>query len=384
MSTRKDDPEAMEPVGGDAPLRSILDTIPDAMVVIDRFGRIQSFSAAAERLFGYPAAEIRGHNVSELMPSPYRERHDTYLQRYWATREKRIIGTGRVVMGLRRNGTTFPMELAVGEVEGYGEPLFTGFIRDLTERQQTQARLQELQENLLHVSRLRSMGQMAAALSHELNQPLTAITNYLSAAQRLIDAPQPDLARIRQALHLATQQTLRSGEIIRRLRTFVARGTVARQPENIARLIEEASALALVGAKDRAIDIRLNTAANLPWVLVDRVQVQQVLLNLIRNAVDAMVGVANPRLNVDAVDRGGMVEIGVTDTGHGIQPDIRAQLFQPFVTSRAEGMGIGLSICRTIVEAHAGRIWAEDNPAGGTVFRFTLPVATDIESTTDE
>ena len=374
----KDNPVALESVGGDALLRSILDTIPDAMVVIDRFGRIQSFSAAAERLFGYAADEIHGHNVSELMPSPYREQHDTYLTRYLATREKRIIGTGRVVMGLRRNGTTFPMELAVGEVEGDGEPLFTGFIRDLTERQQTQARLQELQENLLHASRLRSMGQMAAALSHELNQPLTAITNYLGAAQRLIETPSPDLARIRQALHLATQQTLRSGEIIRRLRTFVARGTVARQPESIIRLIEEASALALVGAKERAIDIRLNTAADLP-----RVQVQQVLLNLIRNAVDAMVGVPNPRLSVGAAERNGMVEVAVTDTGHGIEPDLRTQLFQPFVTSRADGMGIGLSICRTIVEAHAGRIWAEDNTAGGTVFRFTLPVATDIPSTAE-
>jgi len=378
MSTLKDKPVAIEPADDHALVRSILDTIPDAMVVIDRRGIIQSFSAAAERLFGYTAAEIHGHNVSDLMPSPYREHHDSYLTRYLATGEKRIIGTGRVVMGLRRNGTTFPMELAVGEVVGNGEPLFTGFVRDLTERQQTQARLQELQENLLHVSRLRSMGQMAAALSHELTQPLTAINNYLGAAQRLIDAPQPDLARIRQALNLAAQQTMRSGEIIRRLRSFVTRGTVARQPENIARLIEEASALALVGAKERAIDIRLNTAANLPPVMVDRVQAQQVLLNLIRNAVDAMVGAARPRLSIDAAERDGMIEVAVTDTGHGIPSDIRAQLFQPFVTSRAEGMGIGLSICRTIVEAHTGRIWAEDNPAGGTIFRFTLPVAIEV------
>ena len=166
--------EAGDSSGESALLRSILDTVPDAMVLIDQAGVILSFSAAAERLFGYTAAEVRGQNVSMLMPSPYREQHDAYLARYLATGERRIIGTGRVVIGLRRNGSTFPMELSVGEVRQNGTRLFTGFVRDLTERQQTQARLQELQEDLLHVSRLRAMGQMAAALSHELNQPLTA------------------------------------------------------------------------------------------------------------------------------------------------------------------------------------------------------------------
>ena len=364
------------PQGGEnALLRSILETVPDAMVVIDQHGMIQSFSRAAERLFGYEAHEVCGRNVSLLMPSPYREQHDAYLRRYLSTGERRIIGIGRVVLGERKNGTTFPMELAVGEVQQDGARLFTGFIRDLTERQQTQARLQELQENLLHVSRLRSMGQMAAALSHELNQPLTATTNYLNAAQRLLDAPQPDLARIRQALALAARQSLRSGEIIRRLRAFVSRGAVSRQRENVAKLIEEASALALVGAKERGIDVHLNTPADLPPVMVDRVQIQQVLLNLIRNAVEAMESSPSHGLTVDAVERDGVIEVAVADTGCGIPPEIEAQLFQPFITTKKEGMGIGLSVCRTIVEAHGGRLWAGPNPHGGTVFRFTLPIA---------
>ncbi|MGE0226217.1 MAG: sensor histidine kinase [Acetobacteraceae bacterium] len=361
--------------GESALLRSILDTVPDAMIVIDQRGSIRSFSAAAERLFGYRAREAVGHNVSMLMPSPYREQHDAYLARYLATGERRIIGIGRVVMGQRRNGTTFPMELAVGEVRQNGERLFTGFIRDVTERQETQARLQELQDNLLHVSRLRSMGQMAAALSHELNQPLTATTNYLNAAIRLLDAPQPDMARLRQALTLAVQQTTRSGEIIRRLRAFVSRGAVSRQPENVAKLIEEASALALVGAKERAIDVRLAISPGLPPAMVDRVQVQQVVLNLLRNAVEAMEGQDRPALTIAAVLRDGMIEVSVTDTGRGIPPEVRGQLYQPFVTSKPEGMGIGLSVCRTIIEAHAGRLWNEDNPGGGSIFRFTLPVA---------
>lgn len=360
--------------GESALLRSILDTVPDAMVLIDQTGVVLSFSAAAERLFGYTASEVRGKNVSILMPSPYREQHDSYLARYLATGERRIIGTGRVVIGLRRNGSTFPMELSVGEVRQNGTRMFTGFVRDLTERQQTQARLQELQEDLLHVSRLRAMGQMAAALSHELNQPLTAITNYLRAAERILDGGAPDLARVRQAVDLAAQQTLRSGEIIRRLRAFVARGEVARHPEAIAKLIEEASALALVGAKERGVAVTLRAEPDLPTVLVDRVQIQQVLLNLIRNAVEAMDGSAERSLVVEARRFESMVVVMVSDTGSGIPPAIEAQLFQPFVTTKREGMGIGLSVCRTIVEAHGGRLWAEPNPAGGTIFRFTVPV----------
>ncbi len=365
-----------------AVLSSILDTVPDGLVVIDGRGTIRAFSAAAERLFGYTAAEIKGRNVTALMPSPYREQHDAYVTRYLETGERRIIGSGRVVIGQRKDGSTFPMELAVGEVRGGEEILFTGFVRDLTERQQTLARLQELQENLLHVSRLRSMGQMAAALSHELNQPLTAVTNYLNAAQRLLDQAPPDLARVRQALGLAAQQSLRSGEIIRRLRAFVSRGAVARRAEPVARLIEEAVALALVGSRHRGVEVRLAVPADIPAVIADRVQVQQVLLNLIRNAVEAMEGRDTKRLIISVESADGMVTISVADTGPGLSEDMRDRLFQPFVTTKEDGMGIGLSVCRTIIEAHGGRIVADVNPDGGTVFRFTLPIAAPGTDTT--
>ena len=354
-------------------LRSILETVPDAMIVIDHRGIIQSFSRAAERLFGYLPAEVCGHNVKLLMPSPYREHHDGYLTRYLTTGERRIIGIGRVVVGRRKDGSTFPMELSVGEVNQDGRKLFTGFVRDLTERQQTDRRLQELQDGLLHVSRLRSMGQMAAALAHELNQPLTATANYVRAALRLIDQAEPNLPRARQAMNLAAEQTLRSGEIIRRLRTFVARGEVARRPESVAKLIEEASALALVGAKDHGIKVLISIDPDLPNAVVDRVQIQQVLLNLIRNAMEAMEGCEVRELSVGSIVEDGAVLVSVADTGGGIAPEIEARLFQPFVTTKSAGMGIGLSVCRTIVEAHGGRIWVERNAAGGSAFRFTLP-----------
>ncbi|HXA22205.1 MAG TPA: PAS domain S-box protein [Acetobacteraceae bacterium] len=357
-------------------LRSILETVPDAMIVIDHRGIVQSFSKAAERLFGYTPAEVHGQNVKMLMPSPYRGQHDGYLKRYLTTGERRIIGIGRVVVGLRKDGSTFPMELSVGEVRQDGHRLFTGFVRDLTERQQTERRLQELQDGLLHVSRLRSMGQMAAALAHELNQPLTATANYLRAALRMIEQPEPNVARVRQAMNLAAQQTLRSGEIIRRLRAFVARGEVAKRPESVAKVIEEASALALVGAKERGIKVLIRIDPDLPTAEVDRVQIQQVLLNLIRNAVEAMEGHEVRELSIGTATEAGSVLVSVADTGGGIPPEIETRLFQPFVTTKADGMGIGLSVCRTIVEAHGGRLWVEPNGSNGSVFRFTLPSGT--------
>ncbi|WP_342241151.1 PAS domain-containing sensor histidine kinase [Inquilinus sp. OTU3971] len=360
----------------EAHLRSILETIPDAMVVIDAQGLIQSFSSTAERLFGYTSEEVHGRNVNMLMPSPYREAHDGYLARYFATGERRIIGIGRVVVGRRRDGGTFPMELAVGEVSREGHSLFTGFIRDLTERQQTEARLQELQTELLHVSRLSAMGQMAATLAHELNQPLTAVTNYCQAMRRMLaGSAKPDLSRLREALELSAEQALRAGQIIRRLRDFVARGETEKHVEIVAKMVEEASALALVGAKEHGVKVHLTVDAKPRHVVVDKIQIQQVLLNLMRNAMEAMDGSTRRELEIAAVARGDVIEFAVIDTGPGLTPEVEAQLFQPFVTTKRHGMGIGLSICRTIVEAHGGRLWTEPTPGGGATFRFSLPAA---------
>jgi two-component system, LuxR family, sensor kinase FixL len=358
----------------EALLRSILDTVPDALVVIDDRGIIRSFSTAAERLFGFRSDEVVGGNVSMLMPSPYREEHDSYLARYLGTGERRIIGVGRVVVGQRKDGSTFPMELTVGEVAGAEALLFTGFVRDLTERQDRERRMNELQAELVHVARVSELGQMASALAHEVNQPLTAMTNYLNGVRRLLAAGNPAAAQ--QAMERIAEQADRARQIIQRLRALVRREETERRVENLLKTIEEASALALVGVGSRVrLDIRVDRDAT--EVLIDKVQIQQVLLNLIRNALEAMAHSPRRELTITAVPANGVVEITVADTGPGLPESARARLFQPFVTTKPGGMGVGLSVCRGIVEAHRGKLTATNAEAGGAVFRFTVPRPTE-------
>jgi len=218
------------------------------------------------------------------------------------------------------------------------------------------------------------LGEMASALAHELNQPLSAIGNYLIGSKMLMDRAEGSQPEVKEAVDLAAKEVLRAGEIIRRLREFVSRGETERSVESLPKLMEEASALALVGAKEHGIRVRFQLSPDVDLVLVDKVQIQQVILNLIRNAVDAMMESDRRSLIASVeVGDGDMAVVSVADTGAGIAPEAAEQLFRPFFTTKRNGMGVGLSICRTIVEAHGGRIWAEPNEGGGTVFRFTIP-----------
>lgn len=368
--------DARAAAGTEEHLRSILATIPDAMVIIDEMGAILSFSAAAEKMFGYTETEVIGENVSMLMPSPDRERHDGYLKNYRDTGQRKIIGIGRVTTARHRDGNTFPIELSVGEAWVGSTRIFTGFIHDLTERRVADIRLRDLQAELAHVGRISEMGTLASALAHELNQPLTALTSYCDGARQLLEgAPTTeDVETARDALKEAAGEGIRAGQIVRRMRDFLAHGETERCVESLARLVTEANALALVGSREHGIDVQVNLDPTCDQVFVDRIQIQQVLFNLIRNAIEAMLDSPERSLVISTkAEPEGLVTVCVQDTGSGIDEALAPQLFQPFITSKQTGMGIGLSICRTIIEAHGGRIWFQPAEGGGTIFQFTLP-----------
>ena len=358
----------------EAHLDSILETVPDAMIVIDERGLILSFSAAAERMFGYSEAELLGENISTLMSSPDRERHDRYLENYLATGERKIIGIGRITTARRRSGAAFPIDLHIGEARAGTEKVYTGFIRDLTERQATQRRLHDLQAELAHVGRVTAMGTLATALAHELNQPLTAIANYVESARDLLHEPSDQvLGVVREALDECAAQSVRAGQIVRRLRDYISRGDIDRKPESLRQLVSEASVLAMIGAGERGVEIEVALDPECDTVLVDRIQVQQVVLNLVRNAFEAMADLTHRRVQVSSCrEKSGKVQVTIADSGPGLNPELAGRLFQPFNSTKDLGMGLGLSICHTIIHGHAGRIWAEPSDLGGTAFHFTL------------
>ncbi len=355
-----------------AVLTSVFATSRDGLVVINDRGLIDSFSGGAETLFGFHATETRGRNVSMLMPSSDRENHDGYLARYSETGVARIIGIGRVVIGQRKNGSVFPLELSIGQVDLPGERLFTGVLRDVTEHQEDERRLKAVQDELIHVTRLAELDHMASSLAHEVAQPLTAIGMYLAATKKLLDAGETTEARA--AIDELGTQAERAKIIVQRIRSMIKNGETEKKFENLPKLIEEATAIALAGA-GRSLELSIQIADDATEAFIDKVQIQQVLLNLIRNAVEAMDGAPQRKVSITADKNGDMVEIRVADSGPGLSEKARSDLFQPFATTKANGLGMGLSISQTIVNGHGGQLLGKNGIDGGAIFSLTLPTA---------
>ena len=358
-------------------LQTVLASVPDAMIVINEAGEIIAFSAAAEKLFGYTASQVTGQNVSLLMTSKDRAHHDRYISNYIETGEKQIIGIGRVVEACLANGEKIPVDLKIGEARLGKRRLFTGYIRDVTDRQAAQHRISSMQAELASFSRLSAVGTMASAMAHELNQPLTAVSNYLEAARDLLDTPTEEtILLVKEALDSASVQSVRAGQIIRRLRDYVSRGEIDARSVDIASVIQDAASLSKIGIEGPLARIILKLDEPLPPAHADRLQIRQVLVNLIKNAIEATADVPSPRVWVSASAReDGTLLVQIRDNGPGLPDNPDRTPFDPFFSSKPKGMGLGLSICQTIIDAHGGSIWTESPESGGVIFNFTLKLA---------
>ena len=371
---------ATPPAVAESRLGALLDAAVDAIILIEAGGRITRFNQAAERMFGYDEGEVVGRNVSMLMPEPYRSQHDGYIQRYASTGDRRIIGIGREVQAQRKDGTIFPIDLSVGEFMSTGELLptgqhgFVGIIRDLTERKAQTREVEGLRARLTHVGRLGTLGEMVSGIAHEVNQPLTAISNYASACRRMVQSGTIGGEELAGTLDKIGAQAERAGQVIRGLRALVRRREEQREPLDLNRLIRDVIKLIEFEVRQAGYRLSLDLAEPLPAAMGDAVQIQQVVLNLIRNGLDAMLEQARgDTLWVETGVRDGRIEICVTDSGAGLAPQAQQRLFEPFFTTKPQGIGLGLSICKSIITAHRGELHGEPAPGGGARFRVRLP-----------
>ncbi len=364
-------------------LQALLDAAVDAIIVIDERGAITTFNAAAERLFGYTTAEVLGKPVDLLMPEPYHSEHKGYVDRYLATGEPRIIGIGREVLGRRANGDTFPISLSVGEARGADGRRFVGIIRDLSAQKAAEVRARSIEGRLAHVGRFDLMGEMAAGIAHEINQPLSAIATYAQAARRILEREQPGMTTLIDVCRKVDEQALRAGRVIENLRKFIKKQDIRTELLDVNSVVRNIMNLVNADAHAEGIPVTTRYGSGLAAVRGNEIQLQQVLLNLTRNAVDAMRGSLDKKLGIEIEtqkgDDGG-VRITVADHGHGVSSHLGEAIFHPFVTTKREGLGVGLAISRTIVQSCGGTLTYRDNPAGGAVFAVDLPISKDDES----
>jgi two-component system sensor kinase FixL len=359
-------------------LLSVLDTAVDAIIIIDDQASILVYNQACERLFGYRAAEALGQNVRLIMPDEYASHHDRYLSDYASTGHRKIIGIGREVRAQHRDGTVFPVNLSVGEAITPAGHRFIGIIHDLRQRFENEERLNQLQANMVHMARVSTMDEMGAALAHELNQPLTALMLYLQAVERACERPDsgnPLPESVLTVLRKAVREAERAGNIIQRMRQFVEKRDPQRRLVDVNPLIVDALELTKYGTRPGTTSIRCDFEADLPQVFVDPVQIQQILVNLTRNALEAVKGRLTPEVIITTRRAAKGVAIHVEDNGPGIQADAIPDLFKTFASSKTGGLGLGLAISKTIAQSHGGTLEVDPGGRGrGAQFTLTLPL----------
>jgi len=361
----------------EARLNSIFNAAAEGIVTIDRHGIVVTANAAVNAILGYTEEELVGRNVNMLMPFGHAVQHDQYLKNHIETGVSKIIGIGREVEGLHKNGSTVPLDLSVAEFMIDSEIFFTGILRDIRQRKRQERENRQHLEELAHVTRLGLMGEMASGIAHEVNQPLTAIVAYTEVSLSLLTMPTPDTVKLAGILAKTHQQALRAGQIIHRMRDFVRTKTTTRKAVSINQLIKDCIGMCGTEVKLQNITLDLELAEDLPLVYINEVQIEQVLLNLLRNAIEAMQDMPQDHpsrlvIRTQLDDHQG-VEIRVKDNGPGISNADRPKIMTPFYTTKKNGMGMGLSISRSLVEAHQGALRFNSQPGKGCTFYVTLP-----------
>ncbi len=358
-----------------AELHSVLHTMVDGVIMIDPKGLITLFNPACETIFEYSPLEVIGHNIKMLMPEPDRARHDGYIENYQTSGEAKVIGIGREVQGQRKSGGVFPMYLSVGENLSADTAGYVGIIRDLTDVAARRAKYERLQQEHFHLSRVSAMDQMGAAIAHEVNQPLTAIMNYLEACKAMLSSGQViDPERLSLVMDKSAQQAHRTAQILSRLRQFIETGDTEKTGVDIQDIVQNAIDLVWPAFKNMGIKFEMSISEDIPRVQANTVQLQQVFVNLIRNACEAMAVVEGKTLSITAAHDDKVIKASVSDTGCGLGAKDFDKLYEPFRSTKDGGLGVGLSISRTIIANHNGKLWAEQNKPRGTVFFITLPI----------
>jgi len=356
---------------------ALLDAAVDAIIIIDDRGAVRRFNQAAQDMFGYGEPEMLGVNVNLLMPEPYRSQHDGYLGRYRETGKTSVIGKGREVSGLRKDGSTFPMFLSVGEIRTEGASRFVSIIKDLSEVRHTQEKVRQLEEQLLHADRLVILGELTAGIAHEINQPLTAIAAYADAGRSMLERgdeiPVEDILSICERI---AGQSRRAAEVVQRLRKLVRSGTVSKARYDINQIIKNILLLFEYELKKTNTNLLFYPIESLQALYVDEIHIQQIVVNLVKNSLDAIAqaGQQDGQIEIRIEKVGSDVLISVTDNGPGVDERYRKHLFESFFTTKPKGVGLGLSICKTIAGAHGGNLQYSSTDSGGSRFTLSLPL----------
>jgi two-component system sensor kinase FixL len=356
---------------------ALLDAAVDGIIIIDAQGIVRRFNRAAENMFGYPESEISGSNVSRLMPEPHRSRHGGYLEHYYSTGEASIIGSGREVAGVKKNGETFPMFLSVGEIKGGAEKRFVGIVRDMSDVQAGREQVRQLEEQLLHADRLVILGELTAGIAHEINQPLTAIAAYADAGKKMVSrGPGASGTEINTICERISEQSRRAASVVQRLRKLVRSGAVSKARHNINQIISNTLLLFEFEIKKSNIELLFFPDESLDELYVDEIHIQQIMVNLVKNSIDAISEseTSSGSIEIRVSSDSGQVLITVTDNGPGIPAKYRDRLFESFFTTKPKGVGLGLSICKTIAAAHGGNLKYEQREQGGSRFALSLPL----------